>query len=87
MPSMVTLFILIGLLLMTVMGAIGMWIAGEKGQSTSKGFLFGFFIPIIGLIIMGSIKSSDEELTKEMFERKLISKEDFEKTMEIAIKK
>ena len=33
------------------------------------------------------IEASDEDLVKEMYDRQLISKEDFDKTMELKIKK
>lgn len=87
MANLIIMFTFIGLLVSVLTGAAGMYIAGEKGQSTKKGFILGFFGSIIGIIIISFAPQSNENLTNEMLERKLITKEEYEKTMEIIIKR
>jgi uncharacterized membrane protein YeaQ/YmgE (transglycosylase-associated protein family) len=36
-----------------VTGFIGLWIAKEKGRSEGEGFLLGFLLSVIGLIVEG----------------------------------
>lgn len=46
--------ILIGIILLSgLTGAIGAWIAKEKGRDRVEGFLLGFFLSIPGLLIEG----------------------------------
>ena len=63
-----------------------MWMAGQKNQSIIKGLILGAALNIIGLIIIGATPSSDKELVDTMLERKLISKEEYDKTIEFKIK-
>lgn len=87
MASFVVFLIFVSLLVLAVFAALGAWLAGEKGQSTIKGALFGAFGNIIGLLIIATWKASDEELAKELYDRKLITKDELDKTIELSVKK
>lgn len=82
-------FILFFVLMLSVSsGALGMYAMGEKGKSTSKGFVIGFFAFLIGpLLIFILVKDSDQELVTKMYDQELISFKDFkEKTQEVKLK-
>lgn len=87
MANLIILIIFASVLVILIQGAIGMWIAGEKGRSTTKGFLIGAIGSVFGLIFIGASKPSDKELVDEMYERKLMSKEEYEHTVEFKINK
>ena len=73
---------------MIVSGAIGMWVAGEKGQNTILGFAIGALLPIFGVIgLVVFMKTSDATIVTEMYDRKMMGLEEYEKTMEFKIKK
>jgi CDP-diglyceride synthetase len=52
------------LIFTTIMGFIGIYIAEEKGRSSSEGFLFGFFFSVIGLIIVAVLPTKLVEKPK-----------------------
>lgn len=83
MINIIIFSIFAGLALISFTGGLGMAIAGDKGYSTTKGFFIG--MTIFGLIILLSKKSTDKQLVKDLYDRHLISKDDYEKTMEVAI--
>jgi di/tricarboxylate transporter len=60
-------FMLVALIACFVFGLIGAYIAGEKNRSGLEGFLFGFFLSIIGLIIIGILPTIEKK--KEQRER------------------
>lgn len=74
-------------LYIAVAGAIGMYINGEKGRSRIGGFIIGAFLPVIGWVALGINRPSNEYLLNEAHNRELISKSEFDKTIEFAIKK
>ena len=53
-------FVLLILAVSATTGAIGSWIANEKGRDRAEGFIFGFFLSIPGLIIEGLLPIKDE---------------------------
>ena len=63
-----------------------MWIAGQKNQSVIKGLILGLTLNIIGLIIIGSCRSTDKELLGEALSRQLISKKEYDEIIELKIK-
>ena len=86
LPNMIILIVFGTLLLMTVSGALGMWVAGEKGQGTILGFVIGAIIPIFGVIgLMVFMKTSDAVIVTEMYDRKMMGLEEYEETMEFKI--
>ncbi|NQZ66292.1 MAG: hypothetical protein HRT99_03710 [Mycoplasmatales bacterium] len=87
MANMIIFFIFVGLTLVLTTASIGMYINGERGKSLKIGFLVGLFLNVFGLIILAMAPTSDQELTNEMFQRKLISKEEHDKTIEIILNK
>ena len=87
MANMILLFIFVSFVVMIASGAIGAYIMGEKGKSTKVGFLVGALIPIISLIGLAMVKSSDEIIAKEMYARDLMTLKDYEKTVEVKLKK
>ncbi|MCK5806811.1 MAG: hypothetical protein KAG91_00250 [Mycoplasmataceae bacterium] len=87
MASFIAFIVFGAILFIATFGAVGMWMAGQKNQSVIKGLLLGAILNIIGLIIIGASSSSDKELVDEMYDRKLITKEEYDKTIEFRIKK
>ena len=85
MANIIILSIFGVVLLLAFTGAIGALLAGEKGYSTTKGLLIG--MTIFGLAYLVQLKTTNEVLVKELYSRELISKEEYDKTMEIALKK
>ena len=66
----------------TLTGLIGLYIAKEKNRSQTEGFLFGFFLSIIGVIIVALLPTkkkkqkhwilfSDEKSERDPFREKL----------------
>jgi MFS family permease len=58
-----------------ITGLIGMYVAKEKNRSDSEGFLFGFLLSLIGIIIVALLPTKEAvaeikkvELTKEQLE-------------------
>lgn len=82
--NFIILMVFCGILFLSICGGLGMYIAGEKGRSTKMGFLIGM-IPFIGHIALGFMSQSDENVVDEMFKRKLISLNDYEKTSEVLV--
>lgn len=74
-------------LYIAVAGAIGMYINGEKGRNRISGFLIGGLLPIIGWIALAINNPSNKYLIEEAHNRELITKSEFDKTIEFAIKK
>ena len=54
----------------TLTGLIGLYIAKEKNRSQTEGFLFGFFLSIIGVIIVALLptKKKKQKKAKELTE-------------------
>ena len=76
------------IMVMLVSGAIGMWVAGEKGQNTILGFSIGALLPVIGVILlMIFMRTSDKVIVQEMYDRKMMDINEFEETMEFKVKK
>ena len=76
-----TTFVII--LIMIISGAAGMWVTGEKGKSTIYGFVIGALIPILGVIgLTMLVKSTDTSIVKEMYDRKIIDLQEYEKMIE-----
>ena len=58
-------YFFITLLAAIVFGYIGKYIAKEKNRDKTEGFLFGFFLSILGLIIIGLLPTKElQEETK-----------------------
>ena len=87
MASFIVFIIFSVMLFIAAFGGIGMWMAGQKNHSITKGLILGASLNIIGLIIIGASSSTDKQLVDQMYDRKLISKEDYDKTIELKIKK
>ena len=68
--------LLISLVAGIVTGFIGSYVAGEKGRSNLEGFIFGFLLSVIGIIIVGILP------TKEKPKKKELSPEEIEKRKE-----
>lgn len=75
-----------GILALLISGGLGMFIAGEKGLSTKMGFLVGL-IPFVGHIALAFMPQSDNNVVDEMFNRNLISLNEYEKTSEVVVQR
>ena len=65
--------LLIALLGGLVTGFIGSYVAGEKGRSNLEGFIFGFLLSLLGVLIVGILPNKEKakkELTPEEIERR-----------------
>lgn len=82
MANLVLFITFASLLALIVSGGLAMYVAGEKGISTTKGFLIGFFLPIVGIVYVALLKSSDKQIAREMYDRSLISRNDLDQTVE-----
>ena len=88
MPYYMIIAIIFAIFLyIAVAGAVGMYINGEKGRSRIQGFILGAFLPIFGWIALAINRPSHEFLVKEAHDRGLITKKEFDKTIEFAISK
>ena len=52
MINIILLSIFLYILFSSICGALSIYISGEKGLSMKKGFLLGFFLNIIGIMIV-----------------------------------
>ncbi len=87
MTNVIIFVIFASILTVTVGGAIGMLISGEKGRNRIMGLIIGGFLPLVGIIGLAMMSSTDATIVEEMYDRKLIDLKEFKETMEITLKK
>lgn len=71
--------LLIALLGGLVTGFIGSYVAGEKGRSTLEGFIFGFLLSLLGVLIVGILPNKEKPAKKELTEEELQKRKELAK--------
>ncbi len=61
-------YFLLLLIVSVVFGYIGRYISKEKNRDKTEGFLFGFFLSIFGLIILGLLPTKEPIINNEVLE-------------------
>tara|TARA_B100001057_G_C22304601_1_gene739643 strand:- start:114 stop:440 length:327 start_codon:yes stop_codon:yes gene_type:complete len=49
-----------------IFGFVGRYVAASKGRSEAEGFLFGFFLSLIGIIIVALLPTLEKKPVKEI---------------------
>lgn len=82
MSNFVIFLVFLILLVELVSIAVAIYMANERGLKLWQGLLWGF-LPIVGQLTIAFIPISDRNLVDEMYDRDLITKDDYDKTIEI----
>ena len=75
------------LVIWLVFVAISAYVMGSKGQVVWKGVLYGLLLGPLGVIITVFYKTTDEEMQKEMYNRKMIDVNEYTKVISVKNKK
>ena len=87
METNLIIFIIFAIIIIfTFSEAISIFIIREKGRKLWEGIILGLF-PIFGHIWGSFLKPTDTFLVNEMYQRDLITKEEYDKTIEIKLNK
>lgn len=82
MANIIILIVFGGLVFLSTSVALGIIIAGNKGQNVWWSAALCLFLPIFGQIIIALKPMSDKNLVESMYERKLINKQEFTQTID-----
>ena len=88
MSSGTIVFIILSLILaITAFGALGLEAGKRKLDNMILGFFISGLLPIIGILVLWWLPDKDSAVTQEMYDRGLISKDNYDKTIEQIIHK
>ena len=59
-----------------------MYIAGEKGINTTKGFIIGVLLPIIGIVWVALMKTSEKQVARNMNGKNMLLRRKIDQTTE-----
>jgi len=79
--GVIAAIVVFALVFWLVFTAICVYIMGSKGQPTWKGILFGAFLGPFGIIVVIFYPTTDEEIHKQMYERKMIDINEYNKIL------
>ena len=82
MANFIIFIVFVSILGLLISGALSMYIAGEKGISTTKGFIIGISFPIIGIVWVALMKSSDKQIARDMYDRNMLTRRKLDQTVE-----
>lgn len=82
MSNFVIFLVFLVLLVELVSIAIAIYMAKEKGLDIWYGVVWGF-IPLLGQLIVAFMPMSNRSLVDTLYDRDLITKEEYDKTVEI----
>lgn len=82
MTNFIIFIVFVSILGLLISGALSMYIAGEKGINTTKGFAIGILLPIIGIVWVALMKSSDKQVARDMYDRNMLTRRKLDQTIE-----
>ena len=85
MTQMIIFIIFAAVLEMAITGAIGTIIVGQKGRNIYFGLVIGALCSIFGLIFLAFMDESDLSLATKMYDRKILSLQEYEDTKEFIV--